>query len=225
MSCVTIGFCLVTWRTSYYLGRELNGDPRPVHLFDDLSSSENAPIRMRKPITSFPAIARVAFGDNGCVFLSSVLYFELFSCLSIFFVLLGDHLHVLFPSVSQSKHMTIVAGILTLPSALLRTPKLLSYLSAVGTFATVAVVSAVVLSALVMFFTVGDNYAGNEREYQLYSSDGLPLALGFVAYCFSGHAIVPTIDIFVSECIYLFSIGLLTNASCHNSCVHTVYEH
>ena len=118
MSCVTIGFCLVTWRTCYYLGRELNGDPRPVHLFDDLSSSENAPIRMRKPITSFPAIARVAFGDNGCVFLSSVLYFELFSCLSIFFVLLGDHLHVLFPSVSQSKHMTIVAGILTLPAAI-----------------------------------------------------------------------------------------------------------
>ena len=103
--------------------------------------------------------------------------------------------------------------------------QLLSYLSAVGTFATVAVVSAVVLSTLVMFLTVGDNYAGNEREYQLYSSDGLPLALGFVAYCFSGHAIVPTIDIFVSECIYLFSIGLLTNASCHNSCVHTVYEH
>ncbi|KAL7544625.1 hypothetical protein ACHAWF_008002 [Thalassiosira exigua] len=189
-SCITIGFCLVTWRTSYYLGRELNGDPRPVHLFDD-SSSENAPTRMRKPLTSFPAIAREAFGERGCICLSSVLYFELFSCLSIFFVSLGDHLHALYPSVSQSKHMTIVAGILTLPSALLRTPKLLSYLSAVGTFATVAVVLSVVLSALAMFFMAGD--AGGEREYKLYSSNGLPLALGIVAYCFSGHAIVPSI--------------------------------
>ena len=191
--CVTIGMCLVTWRTSYYLGRELNGDPRPVHLFDNSSSIDSAaavPLtRMRKQITSFPTIAREAFGDNGCICLSAVLYFELFSCLSIFFVSLGDHLHALFPSVSQSKHMTIVAGVLTLPSALLRTPKLLSYLSAVGTFATVAVVLSVVLSALVMFFTVGGD-AGSEREYTSYNANGLPLALGIVAYCFSGHAIV-----------------------------------
>jgi len=190
--CVTVGMCLVTWRTSYYLGRELNGDPRPVHLFDNNNGEPLA--RMRKQINSFPAIAREAFGDNGCIFLSSVLYFELFSCLSIFFVSLGDHLHALFPHVSQSKHMTIVAGILTLPSALLRTPKLLSYLSMVGTFATVAVVSSVVLSALVMFANAGDTVSSSEvREYSAYSSDGLPLALGIVAYCFSGHAIVPSI--------------------------------
>ena len=125
--------------------------------------------------------------------LSAVLYFELFSCLSIFFVSLGDHLHALFPHVSQSKHMTIVAGILTIPSALLRTPKLLSYLSMVGTFATVAVVSSVVISALVMFSAAGDNADVEEKEYSMYSSSGLPLALGIVAYCFSGHAIVPSI--------------------------------
>mmetsp|Transcript_13666 Transcript_13666/g.29621 ORF Transcript_13666/g.29621 Transcript_13666/m.29621 type:complete len:638 (+) Transcript_13666:116-2029(+) len=188
--CVTTFFCFVTWRTSYYLGRELNGDPRPVHLFDAVPP-DNTIVRMRKPISSFPAIAREAFGDSGCICLSAILYFELFSCLSIFFVSLGDHLHALYPSVSQSKHMTIVAGILTLPSALLRTPKLLSYLSAVGTFATVAVVLSVVLSALLVLFTIGD--AGSEREYKLYSSSGLPLAAGIVAYCFSGHAIVPSI--------------------------------
>lgn len=185
--CVTVGFCLVTWRTSYYLGRELNGDPRPVHIF----SERNPPTRMRKQISSFPGIAREAFGDKGCVCLSTVLYFELLSCLSIFLVSLGNHLHALFPSVPQSRHMTIVAGVLVIPSALLRTPKLLSYLSAVGTLATVVVVLSVVLSALVMFFSVGDT--GSGREYKLSSFDGLPLALGIVAYCFSGHAIVPSI--------------------------------
>ena len=187
-TCVTIGFCMITWRTSYYLGRELNGDPRPVHLF----GGDSELVRMRKPLTSFPSIAREAFGDSGCYVLSSVLYFELFSCLSIFFVSLGDHLHALFPEVSQSKHMTIVAFFLVVPSGLLRTPKLLSYLSAVGTFATVAVVLSVVLSALALFVKVG-GAVDNGREYQLYSSDGLPLALGIVAYCFSGHAIVPSI--------------------------------
>ena len=184
--CVTFGLCLVTWRTSYYLGRELNGDPRPVHIFD---SGGNAPTRMRKPISSFPGLAREAFGDTGCVCLSAVLYFELLSCLSIFLVSLGNHLHVLYPSVSQSRHMTIVAGVLVIPSALLRTPKLLSYLSAVGTIATVVVVLSVVLSALVML--VGD--AGVEKQYERSNVDGLPLALGIVAYCFSGHAIVPSI--------------------------------
>lgn len=193
---VTLGLCLVTWRTSYYLGRELNGDPRPVHLFDsDAMGSENVLTRMRKPLNSFPGIAREAFGDNGCICLSAVLYFELFSCLAIFLVSLGDHLHLLFPNVSQSRHMTIVAGLLTVPSALLRTPKLLSYLSMLGTVATVAVVSSVVLSALVMFVVAGEKAESlsDAREYTMYSSTGLSLALGIVAYCFSGHAIVPSI--------------------------------
>ncbi len=188
---VTVGLCLVTWRTSYYLGRELNGDPRPVHLFHGAFSGENAPTRMRKQISSFPGLAREAFGDTGCVCLSTVLYFELLSCLSIFLVSLGNHLHVLFPNVPQSRHMTVAAGVLVIPSALLRTPKLLSYLSAVGTLATVVVVLSVVLSAIVMISSVRD--IGSEREYKFSSVDGLPLALGIVAYCFSGHAIVPSI--------------------------------
>lgn len=187
--CVTVGLCLVTWRTSYYLGRELNGDPRPVHIFDSALSGGNAPTRMRKPISSFPGLAREAFGDTGCVCLSAVLYFELLSCLSIFLVSMGNHLHALFPSMSQSRHMTIAAGGLVIPSALLRTPKLLSYLSAAGTLATVVVVLSVVLSAMVMF--VGD--AGGGRQYERSNVNGLPLALGIVAYCFSGHAIVPSI--------------------------------
>lgn len=202
---VTLGLCLVTWRTSYYIGRELNGDPRPLHLFENapLKSPSNVhddpPIitRMRKPINGFPSIAREALGDTGSIVLSSVLYFELFSCLSIFFVSLGDHLHLLFPNVSETRHMTIVAGLLIIPSALLRTPKLLSYLSMVGTISTVLVVSAVVLSALVAFVntaeTNGISNAGGDREYILYSPDGLSLALGLVAYCFSGHAVVPSI--------------------------------
>jgi vesicular inhibitory amino acid transporter len=152
---------------------------------------------MRKPINGFPGIAREALGDSGSIFLSSVLYFELFSCLSIFFVSLGDHLHALFPNISQARHMTTVAAILVIPSALLRTPKLLSYLSMIGTIATISVVSAVVLSAFVVFVTTaessGFSHAGGDREYILYSSDGLSLALGIVAYCFSGHAIVPSI--------------------------------
>ena len=143
---VTIFFCFVTWRPSILIGRELNGDPRPSNFFDDspyktpLPPGSTPGTRMLPPIKSFPDIARTSFGEAGCFVLSFVLYFELFSCLFIFFVTLGDHLHALFPSIPSERHMVFVAIVLTIPTALLRTPKLLSYLSMVGTIATVAVV-------------------------------------------------------------------------------------
>jgi len=200
---ITVSLCLVTWRTSYYIGRELNGDPRPLHLFENVSikspngdNNETTTLtRMRKPISGFPGIARESLGDYGSILLSSVLYFELFSCLSIFFVSLGDHLHLLFPGISPTRHMATVAGLLIFPSALLRTPKLLSYLSMVGTISTILVVSAVVLSALVAYVHTVESsgIAQWDRDYTIYDPDGVALALGLVAYCFSGHAIVPSI--------------------------------
>uniref|UniRef100_A0A7S2EFA4 Amino acid transporter transmembrane domain-containing protein n=1 Tax=Trieres chinensis TaxID=1514140 RepID=A0A7S2EFA4_TRICV len=205
---VSLSFGAVTWRTSVLIGRELNGDPRPCHTFDDNpyksptvpGSSPTA--RMRRPINTFPDIAREAFGENGCVILSSVLYFELFSCLCIFFVTLGDHLHILFPQMSETKHMIIVAIVLTIPTALLRTPRLLSYLSAVGTFATVSVVLAVVCSALLegdmteKLASISEKAVvmNEQKQYHiLWRTSGLPIAFGLIAYTFSGHAIVPSI--------------------------------
>lgn len=201
---VTVTFAFVTWRTSILIGRELNGDPRPGHFFDDspfkspLVPGSSPAARMRQPIKSFPDIARDAFGDKGSMFLSSVLYFELFSCLCIFFVTLGDHLHSLFPSISMTDFMMIVAIALTVPTALLRTPRLLSYLSMVGTFATIAVVISVLLSA--MFAGDISETVAEERGiadagpyHVLWQTSGLPLALGLIAYSFSGHAIVPSI--------------------------------
>jgi amino acid permease len=118
------------------LGRELNGDPRPVSFFSEDSTkaaSSDFPIgdvnRMRKQISSFPDIARASFGQGANIFLSSILYFELFSCLCIFLVSIGDHLHMMIPHVSMNLHMIFVAALLVVPTALLRTPKLLSYLS------------------------------------------------------------------------------------------------
>ena len=197
-------FAGVTWRTSILIGRELNGDPRPGNTWDDnpykspIIPGSSATARMRKPMNTFPDIARESFGETGCVVLSSVLYFELFSCLAIFFVSLGDHLFTLFPEVSQSKHMCFVAIALTIPTALLRTPRLLSYLSAVGTFATIAVVVCVVASAVSagdITESLAERYGRLEDtpHHILWRTSGLPLALGLIAYAFSGHAIVPSI--------------------------------
>uniref|UniRef100_A0A6U3SKZ3 Amino acid transporter transmembrane domain-containing protein n=2 Tax=Ditylum brightwellii TaxID=49249 RepID=A0A6U3SKZ3_9STRA len=202
---VLLIFGVITWRTTILLGRELNGDPRPGHYFDDspykspLQPGSSAGARMRRPITSFPEIARDAFGENGCICLSSILYFELFSCLCIFLVTLGNHLYVLFPSISETKHMIMIACVLVIPTAVLRTPRLLSYLSAVGTIATIAVVLSVALTS-VLEGDISEEVAISKGKvndlgsyHDLWIASGLPLALGLVAYTFSGHAIVPSI--------------------------------
>lgn len=83
------------------------------------------------------------------------------------------------------------------PTIVLRTPALLSYLSMVGTFATVAVVLSVVASALAegdMSIEVAENFDLDDAPYHvLFNNSGLAMAFGLVAYCFSGHAIVPSI--------------------------------
>jgi vesicular inhibitory amino acid transporter len=194
---VTLSFSSVAYRTSILLGRELNGDPRPTDVFDD--NAKSPAVRMRKPIRSFPDIAREAFGQGGTIVLSFVLYFELFSCLCIFFVTLGDHLHTLFPMISITKHMIYASFGLAVPTALLRTPRLLSYLSAVGTFATACVVSTVAGSAIYsgdVSETVAQNRGidmGSTPTHKLWETSGLPLAFGLIAYTFSGHAIIPSI--------------------------------
>jgi solute carrier family 32 (vesicular inhibitory amino acid transporter) len=183
----------------------LNGDPRPSHYFTN--SPFKSPIvpgssipmaRMLPPISSFPDIARAAFGEVGCIVLSFVLYFELFSCIAIFFVSMGDHLHELIPNVSTTTHMLLVGGMSMIPTIVLRTPALLSYLSMVGTLATTAVVVAVIASAF-LEGNIAQHVAETEHldavppYHTGWKMEGLTLASGLVAYCFSGHAVIPSI--------------------------------
>jgi len=204
-SFAIISFALVCWKTSILIGRELNGDPRPLSYFAESPKIAKLPpgsdpmARMRAPIKSFPDIAREAFGNIGAVVLGIVLYFELFSCLAIFIVSIGDHMHELFPSVPVATHMIGFTFFSALPVIVLRTAGLLSYLSLVGTIATICVVLAVVFS----FFIEGDITADLESatdamndtgtHHQNWNTGGLTAAFGLVAYCFSGHAIVPSI--------------------------------
>lgn len=191
---VTLLFSCVAYRTSILLGRELNGDPRSLAMFDETKTPMK---RLLKPIKSFPEISRQAFGQSGNILLSFALYFELFSCLCIFFVTLGDHLHTLFPMVSVTKHMIFSAFALAIPTALLRTPRLLSYLSAVGTAATACIVSAVAGSAI-HSGDISENIAkskglGTIETHELWNASGIPIAFGLIAFTFSGHAIIPNI--------------------------------
>jgi hypothetical protein len=205
MICLTV-FGGICWRTSILIGRELNGDYRPSSYFDDNPFKSPHPPgsphgRLLAPITSFPDIARRAFGETGNLILSCLLYFELFSCICIFFVSIGDHLHSLFPAVGIKALTCLVAAISLVPSILLKTPTLLSYFSMVGTLATIVVVLTVVATAVMQGSVVEEMQEIQEAAgvtsslapYTAFDSSGLVLCLGLVAYCFSGHAIVPSI--------------------------------
>lgn len=206
-TCVLV-FGIITWRTSILIGRELNGDPRPASSFTDNPFKSPYPPgsahgRLLPPITGFPDIARRAFGETGCVVLSILLYFELFSCVCIFFVTIGDHLHSIFPGITLEIHTILAASVSLIPTIFLHTPALLSYFSMVGTFATIAVVGTVVGAALLQGSMVdtmmaaqeaATGVASTEPPYQAWGNvNGIIMCLGLVAYCFSGHAIVPSI--------------------------------
>jgi len=155
--------------------------------------------RMYKPLTSFPDIARTAFGPKINITLSSFLYFELFSCLCIFFISLGDHLNTLFPSISKQKLMVYSAFALLVPTTLLRTPRLLSYLSAVGIASTVVVVLSV-FAGVFYFGSIAEEISEtmhqdntSEEYYTLWNISGLPIGFGIIGFTFSGHALVPSI--------------------------------
>lgn len=99
-------------------------------------------------------------------------------------------MHTLFPSHPATTYMVGTAIFSAIPIILLRTARLLSYLSAVGTVATICVVGAVVLS----FAFEGDITERIAAEtsnngppfHAIWNSNGIPLAFGLVAYCFSG---------------------------------------
>lgn len=197
-------FGILTWRTAVLIGRTLNGDPRPCSYFQEspylspMIPGSNAKARMYPPISSFPDIARASFGQTGCIIISVLLYFELFSCVCIFLVSIGDHLHELFPSITSTTHIAVATSISLVPTVLLRTPALLSYFSMMGTVATITVVLVVIGTAIANgdiseVVAEKEGFTVDEEYHTQWRPEGLVLSLGIVSYCFSGHAIVPSI--------------------------------
>uniref|UniRef100_A0A8I7B7P1 Amino acid transporter transmembrane domain-containing protein n=1 Tax=Hordeum vulgare subsp. vulgare TaxID=112509 RepID=A0A8I7B7P1_HORVV len=100
-------------------------------------------------IETYPDIGRAAFGIPGRVFVSVVLYLELYACCVEYITLLGDSLSSVFPSahlaftgiyLNSHNLFAISMALAILPSVWLRNLSLLSYLSAGGVVATLTVI-------------------------------------------------------------------------------------
>jgi len=157
---------------------------------------------------TFSQLAKESFGLYGTTVLSIALYLELFISLSLFIITIGDHLYMLYPSISQSIHMTIITLFLIVVTAVLRPPRLLSYMSAIGTFASIAIVLSVLIAAIIEGdlsdkqqqnilvvddTTTIDTAIDTTTFHSLWIPSGIPLCAGLIAFSYSGsHAIIPS---------------------------------
>ncbi|RLN31124.1 vacuolar amino acid transporter 1-like [Panicum miliaceum] len=146
-------------------------------------------------IETYPDIGQVAFGIFGRIFVSVVLYLELYASCVEYITLLGDSLssvfpsaHVAFTGINLNAHnlFAITMALAILPSVWLRNLSLLSYLSAGGVIATVTVI--------VCLFWVGIGEGiGFHPSGAAVNLTHLPVALGLYGYCYSGHSVFPNI--------------------------------
>ncbi|KAG2621619.1 amino acid transporter AVT1C-like [Panicum virgatum] len=146
-------------------------------------------------IETYPDIGQVAFGIFGRIFVSVVLYLELYASCVEFITLLGDSLSSVFPSahltftgINLNAHnlFAITMALAILPSVWLRNLSLLSYLSAGGVIATVTVI--------VCLFWVGIGEGiGFHPSGAAVNLTHLPVAFGLYGYCYSGHSVFPNI--------------------------------
>uniref|UniRef100_A0ACD5Y6P4 Uncharacterized protein n=1 Tax=Avena sativa TaxID=4498 RepID=A0ACD5Y6P4_AVESA len=146
-------------------------------------------------IETYPDIGQAAFGITGRVFVSVVLYLELYSCCVEYITLLGDSLSSVFPSahlaftgiyLSSHNLFAITMALAILPSVWLRNLSLLSYLSAGGVVATITVI------VCLFWVGIGDGVGFHPSGTAL-NLARLPVALGLYGYCFSGHSVFPNI--------------------------------
>ncbi|XP_073226656.1 amino acid transporter AVT1C-like [Cicer arietinum] len=147
-------------------------------------------------LETYPDIGQAAFGTTGRVVISIILYMELYACCIEYIILESDNLSSLFPNAHLSfggieLNAHILFAILTtlaiLPTVWLRDLRILSYISACGVIATVAVVLCL------LWVGVVDDVPIHTKGTTTLNLSTFPVAMGLYGYCFAGHAVFPNL--------------------------------
>ncbi|VFQ92460.1 unnamed protein product [Cuscuta campestris] len=168
-------------------------------------------------LQTYPDIGHAAFGSVGRAVISVTLCVELYvSCIE-YIILEADNLSSLFPNAHLSlgglhldaHHLfALIATLAVLPTTWLRDLSVLSYLSAGGVIASLTVVASLYWVGLV-------NHVGFESKETTLNLSTLPVAVGLYGYCYSGHAVFPSIYTSMQKrnqfpAVLLTSFGIVT---------------
>lgn len=146
-------------------------------------------------VKTYPDIGELAFGRKGRLMVATFMYLELYLVAIEFLILEGDNLEKLFPytkfnmgtwKIGGKQGFVLLAALVILPTTWLRSLSMLAYVSLGGVLACLIVVASVLWSGAV------DGVGFHERGVLLRWS-GIPTAVSLYAFCFSGHAVFPTI--------------------------------
>ncbi|KAL1209823.1 Amino acid transporter AVT1C [Cardamine amara subsp. amara] len=146
-------------------------------------------------LETYPDIGQAAFGTTGRIFVSIVLYLELYACCVEYIILESDNLSSLYPNASlniggfelDARHLfALLTTLAVLPTVWLRDLSVLSYISAGGVVASVLVV-------LCLFWIGLVDEVGIHSKGTTLNLSTLPVAIGLYGYCYSGHAVFPNI--------------------------------
>ncbi|XP_041997769.1 amino acid transporter AVT1A-like [Salvia splendens] len=146
-------------------------------------------------ILTFPDMGEAAFGKWGRLFISIILYSELYMSCTDYLILEGDNLSTIFSGVSlnilgfkiDTMHLfATVAVLIVFPTLLLKDLQFLSYLSASGVVATTVVV-------LCLLFVGTTEGVGFHHSGKLLDLSGIPFSIGVYGFCYSGHSVFPNI--------------------------------
>nr|CCA14050.1 Amino Acid/Auxin Permease (AAAP) Family putative [Albugo laibachii Nc14] len=141
---------------------------------------------------TYPDIGQAAFGMYGRVFISVVFFTELFTATAMFYILMGDTLAALVPSIAESK-MTIICYLIVLPTTWTRHLSLLSYFSIIGILSSIFCLYTILYVGL----TTDNGEVGSLTEPQpvqwIASNDRVPLSIGLTMVAFGGHSVFPSI--------------------------------
>lgn len=146
-------------------------------------------------VRSYPDIGELAFGYRGRILVSFFMYLELYLVAVEFLILEGDNLEKLFPStnfdigglkIRGKPGFVMVAALVVLPTTWMRSLGVLSYVSIGG------VLSSLILMCCVLWAATIDG-VGFHAKGSVVNWGGIPTALSLYAFCYSGHAVFPTL--------------------------------
>ncbi|KAI3643368.1 hypothetical protein MP228_012923 [Amoeboaphelidium protococcarum] len=145
-----------------------------------------------KRLNTYSDIGEAAFGRSGQIFIMILFTMELIAAAVALIILIADSLHALFPSVDLLL-LKVIAFACVCPFTWLKDLRVLSYVSLVGIFTIINLLSVILYDGVTHTETPGSIVNPAPTTAWPINAYKIPLVFGLCMSGFAGHAIFPQI--------------------------------